>query len=237
MLWPGVGQDAHQPAEGHAEPPDVVGRHDVRLLAFGRLKSYLSGGSLGVGLGDPSGDGRRVGSGFQRGTVATELGPAGSDLRGARLTPEVVGRAWTSWRSAMVCLMRCGARTLASQRSTSAVTRCSRTRTLRGWPTLSASAYLMAEVTEVLREVGVRGNRVTIPACDADVQAVSTVTSAEQVRGGGTDRRVDIERALKCRDRPNVITGAAVSRRKSDADTPSGRRGRRRSPDAPPPPT
>ncbi|MEU9762981.1 VWA-like domain-containing protein [Streptomyces sp. NPDC047987] len=66
----------------------------------------------------------------------------------------------------------------------------------------------LGEVTGVLREVGVRGNRVTVLACDADVQAVSRVTSAEQVAlggGGGTDMRVGIAAALAARDRPNIV--------------------------------
>lgn len=66
----------------------------------------------------------------------------------------------------------------------------------------------MAEVTGVLREVGVRGNRVSVLACDADVHTVSRVTSADQVTldgGGGTDMRVGIASALAARDRPNVI--------------------------------
>ena len=53
----------------------------------------------------------------------------------------------------------------------------------------------LAEVTGVLREVGIRGNRVTVLACDADVQAVARVTSAGQItleRGGGTDMRVPV---------------------------------------------
>ncbi|MFI0352713.1 VWA-like domain-containing protein [Actinomadura sp. 9N407] len=69
-------------------------------------------------------------------------------------------------------------------------------------------AAAMAEVTGVLREVGVRGNRVSVLACDADVQAVSRVTSADQVTlagGGGTDMRVGIASALASRDRPNVV--------------------------------
>ncbi|MFF5262669.1 VWA-like domain-containing protein [Actinomadura viridis] len=69
-------------------------------------------------------------------------------------------------------------------------------------------AAAMAEVTGVLREVGVRGNRVTVLACDADVHTVSRVTSAEQVTlggGGGTDMRVGIRRALTSGDRPNVV--------------------------------
>jgi predicted metal-dependent peptidase len=60
----------------------------------------------------------------------------------------------------------------------------------------------------VLREVGVRGNRVTVLACDADVHAVSRVTSADQVElggGGGTDMRVGIAAALARRDRPDVV--------------------------------
>ncbi|MFF9075162.1 VWA-like domain-containing protein [Streptomyces sp. NPDC014872] len=66
----------------------------------------------------------------------------------------------------------------------------------------------LGEVTGVLREVGVRGNRVTVLACDADVQSVSRVISAEQVTlggGGGTDMRVGIAAALAARDRPNIV--------------------------------
>ncbi|MGW2633420.1 vWA domain-containing protein [Streptomyces chattanoogensis] len=66
----------------------------------------------------------------------------------------------------------------------------------------------LAEVTGVLREVGVRGNRVTVLACDADVHAVSRVTATEQITlggGGGTDMRVGIASALAARDRPNIV--------------------------------
>lgn len=66
----------------------------------------------------------------------------------------------------------------------------------------------LGEVTGVLREVGVRGNRVTVLACDADVHSVSRVTSADQVTlggGGGTDMRVGIAAALAARDRPNIV--------------------------------
>ncbi|MEY2242432.1 VWA-like domain-containing protein [Streptomyces sp. BF23-18] len=69
-------------------------------------------------------------------------------------------------------------------------------------------AAALAEVTGVLREVGVRGNRVTVLACDADVQAVSRVTATEQITlggGGGTDMRVGIEAALATPDRPNIV--------------------------------
>ncbi|MFB6988861.1 VWA-like domain-containing protein [Streptomyces sp. NPDC056304] len=69
-------------------------------------------------------------------------------------------------------------------------------------------ASALAEVTGVLREVGVRGNRVTVLACDADVRSVSRVTAAEQITlggGGGTDMRVGIAAALAARDRPNIV--------------------------------
>ncbi|MFF3890000.1 VWA-like domain-containing protein [Streptomyces sp. NPDC001914] len=69
-------------------------------------------------------------------------------------------------------------------------------------------AAALAEVTGVLREVGVRGNRVTVLACDADVQAVSRVVATEQITlggGGGTDMRVGIEAALAMPDRPNIV--------------------------------
>lgn len=69
-------------------------------------------------------------------------------------------------------------------------------------------AAALGEVTGVLREVGVRGNRVTVLACDADVHAVSRVTATEQITlggGGGTDLRVGITAALATRDRPAVV--------------------------------
>ncbi|MFE4797295.1 VWA-like domain-containing protein [Streptomyces sp. NPDC056708] len=69
-------------------------------------------------------------------------------------------------------------------------------------------ASALAEVTGVLREVGIRGNSVTVLACDADVRSVSRVTAAEQITlsgGGGTDMRVGITAALAARDRPNIV--------------------------------
>ncbi|MFE9629979.1 VWA-like domain-containing protein [Streptomyces sp. NPDC006463] len=69
-------------------------------------------------------------------------------------------------------------------------------------------AAALAEVTGVLREVGIGGNRVAVLACDADVHAVTRVTSADQVAlagGGGTDMRVGINAALAMPDRPNVV--------------------------------
>ncbi|MFG2042378.1 VWA-like domain-containing protein [Dactylosporangium sp. NPDC048998] len=66
----------------------------------------------------------------------------------------------------------------------------------------------LGEVTGVLRAVGIRGNRVTVLACDADVHAVTRVTKADQVQlggGGGTDMRVGIERARAAPDPPNII--------------------------------
>ncbi|MFD9106173.1 VWA-like domain-containing protein [Streptomyces virginiae] len=69
-------------------------------------------------------------------------------------------------------------------------------------------AAALAEVTGVLREVGVGGNRVAVLACDADVHAVTRVRSAGEVTlagGGGTDMRVGISAALAMPDRPNVV--------------------------------
>lgn len=69
-------------------------------------------------------------------------------------------------------------------------------------------AAALGEVTGVLREVGVRGNRVAVLACDADVHTVARVTSVEQVTlagGGGTDMRVGIKAALAAADRPNIV--------------------------------
>jgi predicted metal-dependent peptidase len=69
-------------------------------------------------------------------------------------------------------------------------------------------AMALAEVTGVLREVGVAGNRVAVLACDAGVHTVSRVTSAQQITlagGGGTDMRAGIERALALPERPGVV--------------------------------
>ncbi|MGW3352946.1 vWA domain-containing protein [Nonomuraea rubra] len=69
-------------------------------------------------------------------------------------------------------------------------------------------AAALAEVTGVLREVGVSGNRVTVLACDADVHTAARVTSAQQVNlagGGGTDMRVGITAALALPERPGIV--------------------------------
>ncbi|WP_432976281.1 vWA domain-containing protein [Dactylosporangium sp. CA-233914] len=69
-------------------------------------------------------------------------------------------------------------------------------------------AAALGEVTGVLRAVGIRGNRVTVLACDADVHAVTRVTKTEQIQlsgGGGTDMRVGIARARSSPEPPNII--------------------------------
>ncbi|NDU72252.1 VWA domain-containing protein [Actinomadura sp. DSM 109109] len=69
-------------------------------------------------------------------------------------------------------------------------------------------AAALAEVTGVLREVGVGGNRITVLACDADVRTAARVTSAQQVAlegGGGTDMRAGIRAALDRPERPAVV--------------------------------
>ena len=69
-------------------------------------------------------------------------------------------------------------------------------------------AAALSEVTGVLRTVGIRGNRVTVVACDADVHAVTRVVKTEQVElggGGGTDMRVGIAAALRSPDRPQIV--------------------------------
>ncbi|NRQ30865.1 VWA domain-containing protein [Nonomuraea sp. NN258] len=69
-------------------------------------------------------------------------------------------------------------------------------------------AEALAEVTGVLRAVGVGGNRVSVLACDADVHTAARVTSAQQVNlagGGGTDMRVGIRAALALPERPGVV--------------------------------
>ncbi|MGC0328333.1 putative metal-dependent peptidase [Streptomyces sp. SAI-170] len=69
-------------------------------------------------------------------------------------------------------------------------------------------AAALAEVSGVLREVGVGGNRVAVLACDADVHAVARVTAVDQVElagGGGTDMTVGIERALAAPEPPQIV--------------------------------
>jgi predicted metal-dependent peptidase len=63
-------------------------------------------------------------------------------------------------------------------------------------------AAALAEVSGVLRAVGIGGNRVTVLSCDAAVHVVRAVRSIGEVQlagGGGTDMRVGIEAALPSR--------------------------------------
>ncbi|MGW4297317.1 VWA-like domain-containing protein [Micromonospora chersina] len=67
-------------------------------------------------------------------------------------------------------------------------------------------AVALAEVSGVLRAVGIGGNRVTVLSCDAAVQVVRPVHTVGEVRlagGGGTDMRVGVTEAL--RHRPHII--------------------------------
>jgi predicted metal-dependent peptidase len=69
-------------------------------------------------------------------------------------------------------------------------------------------AEAVSEVAGVLRGIGIRGNRVTVIACDAAVGVTQRVARAEElelVGGGGTDMRVGIETALAQPHRPDVI--------------------------------
>ncbi|MFD9030867.1 VWA-like domain-containing protein [Streptomyces sp. NPDC059567] len=69
-------------------------------------------------------------------------------------------------------------------------------------------AAALAEVSGVLREVGVGGNRVAVLACDADVHAVARVTAVDQVElagGGGTNMTVGIQTALAAPEPPNIV--------------------------------
>ncbi|MFJ3174091.1 VWA-like domain-containing protein [Streptomyces roseus] len=87
-------------------------------------------------------------------------------------------------------------------------------------------AAALGEVAGVLREVGVRGNRVAVLACDADVHAVSRVTSAEPVTlagGGGTDMRVGIRAALAAAERPNIVVVLTDGYTPWPGETPSCR--------------
>ncbi|MFC8981024.1 VWA-like domain-containing protein [Streptomyces sp. NPDC057411] len=69
-------------------------------------------------------------------------------------------------------------------------------------------AAALAEISGVLREVGIGGNRVAVLACDADVHAVARVTAVDQVElagGGGTDMTVGIRAALAAPERPQIV--------------------------------
>ncbi|MEV6373751.1 vWA domain-containing protein [Micromonospora musae] len=67
-------------------------------------------------------------------------------------------------------------------------------------------AAALAEVSGVLRAVGIGGNRVIVLSCDAAVHVVRAVHNVGEVRlagGGGTDLRVGVDEAL--RHRPHII--------------------------------
>ncbi|BCY06149.1 VWA-like domain-containing protein [Actinoplanes sp. L3-i22] len=67
---------------------------------------------------------------------------------------------------------------------------------------------VLAELSGVLRAVGIGRERVTVLSCDADVQTVRRVGNIGEVElagGGGTDMRVGIEHALRARLKPNII--------------------------------
>lgn len=69
-------------------------------------------------------------------------------------------------------------------------------------------AGALAEVTGVLRAVGIGGNRVTVLSCDADVHVVRRVAGIAEVElagGGGTDMRVGIDAALRVPEPPHVV--------------------------------
>jgi predicted metal-dependent peptidase len=69
-------------------------------------------------------------------------------------------------------------------------------------------ATALAEVTGVLRGVGIRGNRVAVLACDAAVTVARRVASVEEVElagGGGTDMRVGIAAALALPVKPEIV--------------------------------
>jgi predicted metal-dependent peptidase len=69
-------------------------------------------------------------------------------------------------------------------------------------------AAAMAEVAGVLRGVGIRGNRITVFACDAAAGVAQRVARAEELSltgGGGTDMREGISAALDLTPRPDVV--------------------------------
>ena len=69
-------------------------------------------------------------------------------------------------------------------------------------------AAALADVAGVLRSVGIRGNRVTVIACDAAAGVAQRVSRVEQIElfgGGGTDMSVGIAAALALPQRPDVI--------------------------------
>ncbi|GAB3159170.1 VWA-like domain-containing protein [Micromonospora sonneratiae] len=71
-----------------------------------------------------------------------------------------------------------------------------------------ALATALGEITGVLRAVGIRGNRVTVLACDAAVQVTRRVSSVHDVvltGGGGTDMRVGINAALRAAEPPSFV--------------------------------
>lgn len=66
----------------------------------------------------------------------------------------------------------------------------------------------LGEVDGALRSLGIRGDGVTVLACDAAVHSVVRVRRARDARlggGGGTDMRVGLERAAELRPRPDLV--------------------------------
>ncbi|WP_067812923.1 vWA domain-containing protein [Nocardia inohanensis] len=69
-------------------------------------------------------------------------------------------------------------------------------------------AVAFAEITGILRGVGLGAERVTVLTCDAAVHTVRRITRIEEIElrgGGGTDLTIGIEAALRLPHRPQVI--------------------------------
>lgn len=69
-------------------------------------------------------------------------------------------------------------------------------------------AVAYAEITGILRGVGLGAERVTVLTCDAAVHTVRKVTRIEEIElrgGGGTDLTIGIDAALRLPQRPQVI--------------------------------
>ncbi|MFI5843953.1 VWA-like domain-containing protein [Catenuloplanes sp. NPDC051500] len=69
-------------------------------------------------------------------------------------------------------------------------------------------AAAMAEISGVLRQVGVGGNRIAVLACDAAVATTRRIAHVEELElagGGGTDMRVGIEAAMALPVPPDVV--------------------------------
>ncbi|RGC66774.1 hypothetical protein C5N14_22165 [Micromonospora sp. MW-13] len=205
-------------------PPEVGGGHDCGSGAHGVDRPWEVGDGSGEGIGE-------VEAGAIRRDVAQRIRSAsrsrGSVPAGWRRWAEAVLEPTVDWRRALTGAVREAAAWASGAVDYTYQRPSRRSQALRGvvLPRLrqpvprvaivvdtSGSmsdgrlSAALAEVSGVLRAVGIGGNRVTVLSCDAAVHVVRAVHTIGEVRlagGGGTDMRVGVDEAL--RHRPHIV--------------------------------